>query len=302
MKKEPIFLVGIGRSGTTLLRLMFHNHPNIAVPYESHFITDYWNSLDTYQNLDDDSNLERLLSDILKEELLVQWDHEFDLLRIKNSIPKDNRTLEVVFDAIFMDYAKGKNKKRWADKSDYLNRMHIMANIFPNAKFIHIIRDGRDVANSVIKLPWGPNDIIAAAEWWNEYIRLGRAVGFALGENRYTEVKYEDLVENSRIELERLCAFIGENYSDDMINYHQTSDQAIPDSRKSQHYNAGEPPKKSRTYAWKREMSKTDVGIFNDYAKDSLRALDYECSPSSVNRNLLKLAKVRIFLGRFMRR
>lgn len=298
MEITPFFIIGIGRSGTTLLRLMFHNHPNIAVPYESHFITDYYNNLEAYGDLSNEGNLDKLLSDILQEYLLTQWDHEFDAQRIKAAI--NGNSLESIFNAIYGDYAKGKGKTRWADKSDYLDRMHMIIKIFPKAKFIHIIRDGRDVANSVLKLPWGPKDLIGAAEWWNEYIRLARCVGAVLGEDTYTEVRYEDLVEAPEKELRRLCEFVGEKFEDSMLNYHQSSSVAIPESRKAQHHNSGEPPKKSRTYAWKKEMSDTHVDMFSDYAKHSLKSLGYEV-PQRKNKALfVKLAKMKIFIKRML--
>ena len=71
-------------------------------------------------------------------------------------------------------------------KSDYLDRLHVVHEMFPNAQFIHIIRDGRDVA-TVLKLPWGPEDVVRAAEWWNEHVWVGRRVGAILGPERYLE-------------------------------------------------------------------------------------------------------------------
>lgn len=299
MKITPFFIVGIGRSGTTLLRLMFHNHPNIAVPYESHFITDYYNNLDTYGDLTVDENLDKLLNDILQEDLLSQWDHVFDADRIKSTISEPS--LEEIFNAIYSDYATGKGKARWADKSDYLPRMHLINTIFPNAKFIHIIRDGRDVANSVLKLPWGPKDLIGAAEWWNEYIRLGCSVGAVLGKDKYTEVKYEELVQEPERELRRLCEFVGEEFDERMLNYHQSSNVAIPESRKTQHHNSNEPPKKSRTFAWKKEMSSTDVDLFSDYAKHSLKAVGYEVPTKTSSGLAVKFGKMKIFIKRMLR-
>jgi hypothetical protein len=277
---------------------MFHNHPNIAVPYESHFITDYYNNLHAYGDLSIDENLDKLIADILQEDLLTQWDHKFDAGRVKSAIGE--RSLEGIFNAIYSDYALGKGKTRWADKSDYLDRMHLINKIFPNAKFIHIIRDGRDVANSVLKLPWGPTDLIGAAEWWNEYIRLARSVGAVLGEDKYTEVKYEDLVQEPERELRRLCEFVDEKFDESMLNYHQSSNIAIPESRKAQHHNSGEPPKKSRTYAWKREMSNTDVDMFSDYAQNSLMAVGYEVPTRKTSGLEVKLAKMKIFVKRML--
>jgi len=298
MKFTPFFIIGIGRSGTTLLRLMFHNHPNIAVPYESHFITDYYNNLESYGDLSKDKNLDKLIHDILQEDLLTQWDHEFDASKIKAII--EDRSLASIINAIYSDYAEGKGKNRWGDKSDYLDRMHLINKIFPSAKFIHIIRDGRDVANSVLKLPWGPKDLVGAAEWWNEYIRLACSVGAVLGKNKYAEVKYEDLVQDPEKELKRLCEFIGEEFDESMLNYHQSADVAIPESRKAQHHNSGEPPKQSRTFAWKKEMSLTNIDLFSDYAQNSLELVGYEIPQRNKNRLPVKLAKMRIFVKRML--
>ena len=178
--------------------------------------------------------------------------------------------------------------------------MHIMNKVFPNAQFIHIVRDGRDVASSVMKMPWGPQDIIAAGEWWDSNVRLGRRMGSILGEKRYMEVKYEDLVENPEKELARICDFLGEEFSIEMLNYHQQSKESIPVARMEQHYNSDRPPVKSRTYAWKREMSPSDIAIFSDYGTGSLSEMGYEVPRIKIPKLRLKLVKMRIFLGRMV--
>ena len=296
--QAPFFIVGLGRSGTTLLRLMLHNHPHIAIPYESHFITKYYQHLDEYGDLNEHANLRQLLADILDEELIQKWDHQFATDRLLEKL--EQNSLAGVISAIYQDYAESRGKRRWGDKSDYLDRMHIINQIFPTAQFIHIIRDGRDVANSVLKMPWGPSDLIQAAEWWHEHIRLGRCMGSILGPQRYLEVKYEDLVDDPEQQLTRICDFIGEPYSPEMLNYHQHSESAIPDDRKFQHYNAGKAPVKGRTFAWRKEMSPTLVEIFNNYAWRSLQELGYDCPASTAGRLSITAAKVKILLQRLM--
>lgn len=296
MKEQPFFIIGIGRSGTTLIRLMLHHHPRIAIPYESHFITDYYQNADHYGDLTNEDNLRHLVSDILKEDLLVKWDHQFDVDRVMKSV--EHPTLNGVFDAIYRDYAKGKGKERWGDKSDYLDRVHVINKVFPNAKFIHIVRDGRDVANSVMKMTWGPKDIIRAAEWWHAHIWLGIRIGSVLGEQRYLQVHYEKLVEDSEKELKRICEFLGEDYSPKMLEYYKDSKKAIPEDRKGQHYNADSAPKKSRTYAWKKEMSPMNIAIFNLYARPSLQELGYEIPEISIGKMRLALARFFIFSKR----
>lgn len=298
MEKPPFFIVGVGRSGTTLIRLMINNHPNIAIPYESHFITKYYEKLNSYGDLSDKNNLRKIVSDILAEEILTKWDHTFKLENIVDGVKES--TIKGVFDSLYKDYAKSKGKIRWGDKSDYLDRMYLINKIFPEAQFIHIVRDGRDVAGSVLKLNWGPNDIIAAAEWWNSYVNLARCMGAIIGDDRYMEVRYEDLVQDSENELKRICSFLGEEFSAEMLNYHKSSKSSIPSELNCLHYNTDKPPTASRTYAWKREMSPTDIFLFDSYAKNMLKALGYEVPTIAVSSIYAKLAKFKIFVKRML--
>jgi hypothetical protein len=298
MNNPPFFIVGIGRSGTTLLRLMLHNHPRLAIPYESHFITDYQGRESEYGDLNQDENLHQLIHDILNEELLLKWDHSFSQDEVYQRVK--SRTLTGVFDAVYQSYANAKGKTRWGDKSDYLDRMHLINQVFPDARFIHIIRDGRDVANSVLKMSWGPKDIVQAAEWWHEHIRLGRCMGSILGAERYMEVRFEDLVSQPVEQLKRICAFLQEDYDPAMLEYHKSSAVAIPSDRKDQHYNADSPPKTARIFAWKTEMSPAHVAIFNSIAAPSLKAMNYEIQAPSITGKRLQIAKAFVYLKRML--
>lgn len=296
MSSNPFFIVGVGRSGTTLIRLMLNSHPNIAIPYETHFLTNYINQVDKYQPLSVDANLDRLITDMLDEELLKQWDVVPSLSEVRERV--DGRTLADVIDAIYGFYANEHGKKRWGDKSDYLNRMYEINQVFPETKFIHIVRDGRDVASSVMRMSWGPRDIIAAAEWWQEYVRLGRSMGRMLPAGRYLEVKYENLVLEPEETLRVICQFLDEPYSEKMLSFYKESESLIPESRKSQHYNADAPPQASRTYAWKRSMSKTDVALFDNYAHTQLVDFGYEVDTVRVPRWRKLIAKIQVMLKR----
>src|SRR5262249_47492320 len=159
--------------------------------------------------------------------------------------------------------------------------------------------DGRDVARSVMRLPWGPNDIVAAAEWWNDYVWVGRRVGAVLGKGRYAEVRFEDLVQDSEGQLRRLCAFLGEDFAPEMLDYHKDAATSIPSGRKSQHYNADAPPNAARAYSWKREMAACEVAIFDRYAGRMLAEVGYErpevrASAARIHWNLAKIYARRL--------
>jgi hypothetical protein len=241
------------------------------------------------------------VADILNEPLLKKWDHVWDAARIVNAA-LENPTLGNVFRCVYQDYATGQGKVRWGDKSKYLDCLPAIHQLFPDAQYIHIVRDGRDVANSVMKLDWGPNDLIAAAVWWNDYVWLARRIGAVLGPQKYMETRYEDLVTNTEAELRRVCAFLGEEYSAGMLEYYKDSAAKIPGDRKELHHNTNAPPMASRVYAWKRVMSPAENAVFLRYAQRMLDELNYETSANSVGR-LRELGEMAIILGkRLLRR
>lgn len=297
MHSNLFFIVGVGRSGTTLIRLMLNSHPDVAIPYETHFITNYIREMDKYGPLSVSANLDRLIADLLKEDLLSKWDKVPTAQEVKQKLGS-NPTLSDVIDAIYSCYAQAHGKKFWGDKSDYLDRMHDINSLFPNTKFIHIIRDGRDVAQSVLKMDWGPNDIIEAAEWWRDHVRLGRCMGKMLPPDRYMEIRYEDLVLDTENNLRRICDFLGLPYAVEMLNYYKNSESLIPAERSSQHYNADAPPIASRTYAWKTSMDKSSVAVFDKYAKTQLQAFGYEANTVQIPKWKLRLATLKVLLKR----
>lgn len=272
----PLFIVGTGRSGTTLLRLMFNEHPEIAVPYETHFLPNYINNIGDYGELADKQNMSKLVDALLAEPMIQKWDYVPFKDEVLDAI--ETPSLAAVIDGLFFCYARAAGKSRWGDKSAYLSKMHLICNLFPNARFIHIIRDGRDVALSSINLKWGSGtrDIVRSAEWWSNHVQTARKVGAALGQSRYCEVRYEDLILNTVAELQRLCEFAEIDYVDDMCSYYKKSNDKIPADRMHQHQNIGKPPDPSRIFAWKKSMSSREVSLFTLYAGEELADVGYE--------------------------
>ena len=111
-------------------------------------------------------------------------------------------------------------KPRWGDKTPgYVEHLPHLAALFPTATFVHLIRDGRDVATSLAEWPWGPASPVAGAFWWRRKVRAGRRAGARLGPGRYLELRLEDLIQDPESELRRLCTFIGEEFEPAMLEY-----------------------------------------------------------------------------------
>lgn len=203
----PIFIGGMPRSGTTLLRVILDSHPNIACGPELRAIP-------TLATLSRETR--RLMGEMLSEYY---------------SLPPSE--LDSVFAELVCSFLQPiherSGKKRIAEKTP-ANALHFaeLARLFPKSPFIQIIRDGRDAVASVLKMDWTEartgqpmpitRDPAMAAATWAEHIARGRDARSAGA--RYFEIRYEDIVNQPRAALEPLFEFLEEPWSDDVLSFH----------------------------------------------------------------------------------
>jgi len=281
--QQPIFILGSQRSGTTMLRLMLNAHPDIAVPHESAFITEMVPMLKEYGDLSESENAEKLLNYLSKLPLVVKGQHIKDKRAILANRISSYQDLVL---AIFHEYMKSEKKSVWCDKTPfYTDKIDVLYSLFPKAKFVHVVRDGRDVAISQKKIAWLPRSMPIIAERWRWKTTICHKVGSVLPPNQFYEVRYEDLVRESIKILQDLCQFIGVSYNDNMISYHQKASTVVPDGSLRWHHNSVRRPDSSKVYAWKNNMSKADQIIFEQVAGDTLELFGYERQrmPSSIS-------------------
>jgi hypothetical protein len=281
------FVVGATRSGTTLLRLMLDAHPGIAIPSETHFIPELVGAREKH-GATREQMLELLTSHrrwgdftIEPAELAERW------ARI------EPLTGAEAVRAFFQLYAEkqGKPGARWGDKTPgYVKSMREIQAYLPEARFIHLIRDGRDVAVSVLKQSWGPQSIEAAAEKWRSRVNRGRSQAPYLG--FYMEVKFEDLVLHTERELRRICEFIEIDFDERMLGYHETAEQRLQEKARSlprahgeaqsaekrlaSHAKTFEPPNPKLIGTWRKRMDDADRAAYEALAGDLLDELGYE--------------------------
>ncbi len=270
----PIFIIGAHRSGTTLLRFMLSSHPRIYIPPESDFIPLFFRKhprrpLSRKQ-------VARILGIIFTRYRFVkEWqgppppvEHFFE----------DGAPVPSVFlDVLYSDYAQQNGATRWGDKTPiYSSYVPLLNALFPQAQFVHLIRDGRDVAISTLA-KWGQRDfhidIYFAARNWVRRTRQARRDGHSLGANRYYELHYETLVRDPEGQLRSLCAFLGEDYAPEMAAPHRLGQQKIPAG--GFHEPVRHPPDPARIGRWQREMSPPDLRLFQHVAGDLLAELGY---------------------------
>ncbi len=162
----------------------------------------------------------------------------------------------------------------WVDHTpSNFKRSLTMLRMFPDARFIHIVRDGRGVAASVLPLDWGPNDILGAAEFWMARCAAGLAAELQLGPDRVLRVRYEDLLLSPEATLRGIASFAGLHYEPGMV---QGTGQGPSRYNERQHRLVGQPPDQSRAHGWSRSLTPRQIEIFESEAGELLETLGYQ--------------------------
>jgi hypothetical protein len=272
--RPPVFIVGCPRSGTTLLRMMLDSHPDLAIPPESHFIPKVWALRRRYEQ-DGAAKVERLVSDIMRTNRFKEWGLPDEEVWVRLRSLTKPRIADVI-GAFFVAYAEREGKRRWGDKTPgYSIEMVAIANLFPTARFVHLIRDGRDVATSIRQNFQNVGDIDAALVWAMR-VRKGRAQGRTLGSDRYLEVRYEDLVKDPQDVLTSICDFVALEYCPEMLDYSRRVREAVPEGEQERiHTRLLKPPTKGLR-DWRHEMSSAELALFEALAGRELQQFGYE--------------------------
>jgi hypothetical protein len=237
----PIFVVGMNGSGTTMIADCLGNHPTLyAFPRETRILPYFIQNLSRFGDL---NNLpaRKKLADALGNS------HPFWLINKKKPLRigeqfLDEPSFEGVVNSIFIHFAKLEGKYRWIEKSPmYVQHIETLAKNFPSAKFIHIYRDGRDVAYSLYRR-WKRHPCLTIYRW-RHLVRIGQEQGNKIGKNRYKEISYEDLTNNPEKKLKEVCHFLGVDFHPNLLKSKSRhmdrqieTDKIIKNSGKWKHY------------------------------------------------------------------
>ena len=291
------FIVGSARSGTTLLRLILNAHPEVAVPPESRFITELWTG-------DDEVDVDAFLSALDDHRLFGVWNIEIDEVRREIGATGRVRYADAV-EAAYRAWAKAKHKSCWGDKTPrYIENIPLLARLWPEAKFVHQIRDGRNVVLSYGDVPFGPKTLGKAADLWAKRVTAGLAEGRKLGPARYLEIRYEEFVANPASQAKTLCDFLDIDFDPDMLDYAEKARTDILPRAARYNPHVAEPPKASLR-AWENQMPESHVEMFEAVAGDVLDVLEYPRrfpQPSARAKTLAALSKAGLPVARLRHR
>ena len=204
----PVFVVGMNGSGTTMLLDCLGRHPELyAFPRETRLIPYLMSRVPSYGDLLVDANFQRLWDEV---RILPVFRETNDNTAIP--LPPEwrhyHRSLAAILDAVFEYFAAREGKHRWCEKTpQHVQHLVALAQQFPAAKFIHVVRDGRDCAVSFHRR-WKRRPELTVFRW-KKVVATGREQGQQLGAGRYLEIRYEDLTAQPERSLRHICSFLG---------------------------------------------------------------------------------------------
>ena len=295
MSRPPLLVLGVSRSGTTLLRVVLDRSPGLAIPDESFFVPLL------ARRHGHRVSRKAFVDDLRRLPTLAAWG-----LAADDVAPRivDGMATGAAIAAIFEAYAERQGKPRWGDKTPmYMRHLSLLERLFPGAQYVHLIRDGRDAATSFLQMPAGtytrtwahPDTPVEFACLWRTEITAARALGRRIGRERYLEVRYEDFVSEPERVVQAICSFADVEFEPEMLDYAGSVDVAA----KPHQQRLLQAPT-ARVRDWRTEMAAEDVRRFEKVAGDVLASSGYDLTTNAARPALtarLRLLRYRALLG-----
>lgn len=274
---DPVFIVSAGSSGSTLLRSMLAAGGQIAIPAETQMIHTLPLKFSAARRLGWENQARLIIS-------TFESHHNFPLWQVDLSeayqralhLPPPQRSLARVIDEVFLTYARQAfpAAKVWGDQSPiHALYMPDILRIFPRVKFLHLLRDGRDVvASKVVKNV--DESLYSAVHRWKTCYKRSRQIQKKVDPGQFLEVRYEALVASPERVLQQISNFIGVGYTASMLDYWKLP-STIEHKHKTHHQNLAKPVFSTSIGSWKERLSDPQLEFIMKTIQPELEQLGY---------------------------
>ncbi|HET9518460.1 MAG TPA: sulfotransferase [Actinoplanes sp.] len=271
-----MIVVGCPRSGTTMLQLMLHAHPRIAVPPETRFVLAAYRQRRDFGPLEQPERRRGLARWIVERKQTRFADLGLAAEETVERIEAAPPTLGSALGTVFQAYSARFDKPRWGDKRPaYLQNLDVILRLFPDAQIINIVRDGRDCVASLKEMPWHRQDIYTTIAAWARAADEGHRAAARLDATQYHQLRYEDLVKDPETQLRALCSFLDEEYHPAMAHPNEIADVAVP-AHKTWHARTRTDVDTQRVRSWQQRLTADEIALCEAALGDRLTALGYE--------------------------
>jgi hypothetical protein len=279
-----VFVVGCPRSGTTLLGRLLDAHPQLAIIHEGRFVAPWY---ERRRGVTPDGAVTpRLIDELLAFrpfENVHAGREQLERLAANGAGPVSYADF---VSGVFDLHGEAEGKPLVGDKTPhYVRSLPTLHALWPQARYVHIVRDGRDVFQSVRSWPkvverrgavarhshWERDPVATGALWWEWQVRLGREAGAALGPGLYHELRYESLVADPERECRALCAFLDLPYDGRMLAFHEGRTRDDPGLDAKQAWR----PVMRGLRDWRTELPAGEVERFEAASGELLEELGY---------------------------
>lgn len=282
------FIVGSGRCGTTILGRVLNSHSKVCVPHELQFIVGNAGKEALYEKYVS-GEMRGFDSDdfavLMKNLCPYHFDKYFDYENYLKGLEYPQSDLRKFLLDFFNEICEFQGKSIFIEQTPWHGKkIDVLNQLFPEAKFIHVVRDGRDVATSYARTPWWTNDVSANLLMWSDSINT---INDFLIDSSVSSlvVRYEDLVIDSEFELSRIMTFLGLELEEEMLNpdclidysrfFKQRSLDYQSDNNKNWDKDMSNVFFPDSVYSWKQ----SNGGVYANLpaqVQDVLRSLNYE--------------------------
>lgn len=290
---KPIFIVGCQRSGTTLLRLILNAHSCIAIPEDAAFLMPVIKKEYLYDKISGVflNNLVHYLETSPQFKLWNYDDTPFisELRRLKEISLKDFLVM------LYSSYCESFGKMVWGDKTPaFFRKIDIIHALFPDARFIHIVRDGRDVFDSWRKMTPAMRYVsVTAFDWSYKLYTIEKSLKNIPGEKKIT-VRYEDLLERPEETVKTICSVVSEEYEPAMLKFYENSDYFIGKHHSELIFKALD---KGNCYKWRKKLNTKEIALFTLTARHYLKKYQYDTSGYKFSLGIFLLILKSLFVG-----
>ena len=280
-----ILMIGTQRSGSNLMRLMLNQIPTIEAPHPPHVLQRLMPLIPNYDDLSDSTVFSQLVDDVcrLVELNPVPWEGVvLDRQDITSRCTQNS--LVAVFSAVYDVLAETRGAETWCCKS--LSNVHYIPEIdayLPDAKYIYLYRDGRDVACSFKKAVVGQKHFYHIAQDWAKAQRAALEMRDKFDDDQFFSISYEELTGSPEQSLQAMCAFLNVDYHPSMLSFHKSTEAKSTASSSSLWNNVTKPIMNQNTRKFLKQASEEEVKIFELVAGDVLDKLGYERTQTAKN-------------------
>lgn len=280
--REPVFILGASRSGTTMLRLMLNAHPNIAVPGEQSYFLSLPVPAETWEAPDlSPDEYDQFVTDYLQRKSTTLPGVDVGSVRASILQSPHPRDLRMPYEITLYAWARSQGATRWGEKTPTnFFYVDVIDDMFPSARYIHLVRDPRAVVHSMNRFLRCGSDTVINATNWCEYIERGaNLLERTVPEDRRLTLHYEEVTAAPGKAAQQLCTFLEEPFSPEMLNFHETAEEYIHPASK---FLGGDKtltsPVSDRDSQpkWVRGMSNDQIAVVESTCKKEMDRFGYE--------------------------